>query len=82
MSDIYSAVAPILTGVAALAISAATYLLYRKREIIALSKELVDVVSKAKVAYEDKNVTEEEYGEIVKELIEVADKLKAVIYKK
>lgn len=82
MSDIYSIVTPILAGVSALAISSATYLLYRKREVIELAKELVDVVSKAKIAYEDKNVTEEEYGLIIKELIEVADKLKAVIYKK
>ena len=67
MSEIYNTLLPILTGVAALAMTAAGYLLYRQKEIIALAKEVI-------ISYEDKNISEEEYGKIVQ-------KLKRVIYK-
>lgn len=68
MSDLYGIITPILAGIAVLASATAAYLWYRKREIVELVMEVID-------AYDDKNISEEEYGKIVR-------KLKDVIYKK
>lgn len=82
MSDIYAIVTPILAGVSILASAVAGYLLYRQKEIAALVKEVVDLVVVAKNANQDKNISDEEYDKIMKELNDVAAKLKDVIYKK
>ncbi len=82
MSDIYTTITPILAIIAALASAAVGYLLYRQREIAALVKEVVDLVVVAKNANQDTNISTEEYDQIMKELNDVAVKLKAVIYKK
>lgn len=82
MSDIYTTLAPILAGIAALALSAAAYLWYRQKEIIALAKEVVDLAIVIKDSNEDKSISEEEYNKIVQEINDVAIKLKDVIYKK
>lgn len=82
MSDIYTVITPILAGVSILASAVAGYLLYRQKEIAALVKEVVDLVVVAKNANQDKNISDEEYDKIMKELNDVAAKLKDVIYKK
>ena len=82
MSDIYTVVTPILAGVSILASTAVGYLLYRQKEIAVLVKEVVDLVVVAKNANQDKNISDEEYDKIMKELNDVATKLKDVIYKK
>ncbi len=82
MSDIYTIVTPILACVAALSTTAAGYLLYRQKEIAALVKEVFDLVVVAKNANQDKNISDEEYDMIMKELNDIATKLKDVVYKK
>ena len=82
MSDIYATITPILAVISVLTSAAAGYLLYRQREIAALVKEVLDLVVTAKNANADKNISDDEYDAIMKELNDVADKLKAVIYKK
>ena len=68
MSDLYGIINPILAAITVLASAAATYLLYRKKEVVDLAIEVI-------TAYEDKSISEDEYGRIVQ-------KLKDVIYKK
>ena len=82
MSDIYATITPILAVISVLASAVAGYLLYRQREIAALVKEVVDLVIVAKNANADKTISDEEYEKIMKELNDVAAKLKDVIYKK
>ena len=82
MSDLYAVITPILAGISILASAVAGYLLYRQREIAALVKEVVDLVIVAKNANTDKTISDEEYDVIMKELNDVAAKLKDVIYKK
>lgn len=81
MSDIYTILVPVLTGVAALSMTVAGYLWYRQKEIIALAKEIVDLAVVIKTSNEDKSISEEEYNKIVQEINDVAVKLKSVIYK-
>lgn len=80
--DIYASITPILVAISVVSSAIAGYLLYRQREIAALVKEVVDLVIVAKNANSDKNISNEEYDAIMKELIDVASKLKDVIYKK
>jgi len=82
MSDLYGIITPILAGISILASATAGYLLYRQKEIAALVKEVLDLVVVAKNANQDKNISDEEYDNIMKELNDVAAKLKDVIYKK
>ena len=82
MSDLYGIITPILAGISILASATAGYLLYRQKEIAALVKEVVDLVIVAKNANADKTISDEEYDKIMKELNDVAAKLKDVIYKK
>ena len=82
MSDIYATITPILAVISVLTSATAGYLLYRQKEIAALVKEVVDLVIIAKNANADKTISDEEYDKIMKELNDVAAKLKDVIYKK
>lgn len=82
MSDIYTTIAPILIGIAGIAFTAAGYLWYRNKEVITLAKEVLDLVVVVKASYDDKNISEEEYGKIIQELNDISIKLKDVIYKK
>ena len=82
MSDIYATITPILAVISVLTSAAAGYLLYRQKEIAVLVKEVVDLVIVAKNANADKTISDEEYDKIMKELNDVADKLKVVVYKK
>lgn len=84
MSDL-GTLTPMLAGAAAIVTVVAGYvgyLLYRQKEIIALAKELFNASEAVINAYKDKNVSEEEFEYIMKSLVSVAEKLKAVIYKK
>ena len=82
MSDVYTIITPILAGIATVALSAAGYLWYRQKEIIALSKEVIDVAIVIKSSYEDKDISTDEFSKIIKEINDVAVRLKDVIYKK
>jgi len=81
MSDLYGLMTIILTGTSVLASAAVGYLLYRQKEIAALVKEVVGLVVVANNANADKTISDEEYDKIMKELNDVAAKLKDVIYK-
>lgn len=72
----------ILAGISVVTSAAAAYLLYRQKEIIALVKEVIDLVVIANNANQDRNISVEEYDTIMKKLSDVAVKLKDVIYKK
>jgi 2-keto-4-pentenoate hydratase len=64
----YIDIPTIIAALASVATVVYGYLFYRRSEVVDLAFEIIE-------AYEDKNVTEEEFGEIV-------ERLKKVIYKK
>lgn len=82
MSELYGTLVPVLASITALAVTAVGYLLYRQKEIISLAKEVLTLVSVIKESYEDKNISEEEYSKIIREINDVAVGLKDVVYKK